>query len=158
MADTVTGVHASHGATTATDNVSKPANVESPEYREHRSSTSSTTATARTDYAPDAISANPNSMGPYGGNPLQLMRTNSGRMLPAFGGSFQPGSYKDYAKEKGIANPAPLGLAGFALTTFVLSLINLGTRGLAEANIVAAPAFAYGGLVQLLSGMWCVNP
>lgn len=56
--------------------------------------------------------------------------------------------------ERKIANPAPLGLSAFALTTFVLSLINLGTRGVAEPNIVVALAFGYGGLVQLLAGMW----
>lgn len=52
------------------------------------------------------------------------------------------------------ANPAPLGLCGFALTTFVLSAINLGTNGLSEPNIVIGAAFAYGGLCQLLAGMW----
>jgi len=36
----------------------------------------------------------------------------------------------------------------------VLSLINVGTRGIAEPNIVVALAFGYGGLVQLLAGMW----
>lgn len=53
-----------------------------------------------------------------------------------------------------IADPSPLGLSAFALTTFVLSLINLGTRGLDQPNIVVGAAFAYGGLVQLLAGMW----
>lgn len=52
------------------------------------------------------------------------------------------------------ANPAPLGLSAFALTTFVLSLINLGTRNIAHPNLVVAIAFGYGGLVQLLAGMW----
>lgn len=52
------------------------------------------------------------------------------------------------------ANPAPLGLSAFALTTFVLSLINLRTRGVNTPNIVVALAFGYGGLVQLLAGMW----
>ncbi len=48
----------------------------------------------------------------------------------------------------------PLGLSAFALTIFLLSLINLGTRTITEPNIVVAAAYAYGGLVQLLSGMW----
>ena len=52
------------------------------------------------------------------------------------------------------ADPSPLGLSAFALTTFVLSLINLGTRGLDQPNIVVGAAFAYGGFVQLLAGMW----
>lgn len=91
----------------------------------------------------------------YGGNPLyhtQSYQDPEGR-LPAFGGEFQPGLYKPIAHRK-FANPAPLGLCAFALTTFVLSLINLQTRGVTEPNIVACLALGYGGLVQLLAGMW----
>ncbi|KAK8170484.1 GPR1/FUN34/yaaH family-domain-containing protein [Phyllosticta citribraziliensis] len=89
----------------------------------------------------------------YGGNPLAHVVTNDPEMrLPAFGGEFQPGLYR--APKKNFANPAPLGLSAFALTTFVLSLINLKTRGIAEPNIVVALAFGYGGLVQLCAGMW----
>lgn len=91
----------------------------------------------------------------YGGNPLyqtQSYQDPDGR-LPAFGGEFQPGTYKPIAHRK-FANPAPLGLCAFALTTFVLSLINLKTRGVTEPNIVASLALGYGGLVQLLAGMW----
>lgn len=91
----------------------------------------------------------------YGGNPLAHINTGESVRLPAFGGEFQPGLYKPIADRK-FANPAPLGLSAFALTTFVLSLINLGTRGITEANIVVGAAFAYGGLVQLLAGMWYV--
>lgn len=89
----------------------------------------------------------------YGGNPLAHIATNDSTLgMPAFGGAFQPGLYA--APKKGIANPAPLGLSAFALTTFILSLINLQTRGVDEPNLVVASAFAYGGLVQLLAGMW----
>lgn len=52
------------------------------------------------------------------------------------------------------ANPAPLGLAGFALTTFVLSLTNAGLIGGSSVQVVLALALAYGGLAQLLAGMW----
>lgn len=52
------------------------------------------------------------------------------------------------------ANPAPLGLSAFALTTFVLSLINIHARGVMAPNIIVSAAFGYGGLVQLLAGMW----
>ncbi|CAD0092802.1 unnamed protein product [Aureobasidium mustum] len=89
----------------------------------------------------------------YGGNPLAHINTGESVRLPAFGGEFQPGLYKPINDRK-FANPAPLGLSAFALTTFVLSLINLGTRGITEPNIVVGAAFAYGGLVQLLAGMW----
>lgn len=89
----------------------------------------------------------------YGGNPLAHINTGDSVRLPAFGGEFQPGLYKSTEARK-FANPAPLGLSAFALTTFVLSLINLGTRGISEPNIVVGAAFGYGGLVQLLAGMW----
>ncbi|KAK3711694.1 Meiotically up-regulated protein 86 protein [Vermiconidia calcicola] len=89
----------------------------------------------------------------YGGNPLAHINTGESARLPAFGGEFQPGLYKIDPNRK-FANPAPLGLCGFALTTFVLSLINLNTRGISEPNIVIGAAFAYGGLCQLLAGMW----
>ncbi|KAI6893546.1 Acetate permease [Hortaea werneckii] len=90
--------------------------------------------------------------GDYGGNPLAHVNTGESARLPAFGGAFQPGLYRPPKTQ--IANPAPLGLAGFALTTFLLSLVNLGTRGLSSPSIVIGPAFAYGGLIQLLAGMW----
>jgi len=89
--------------------------------------------------------------GPLAYGPLSRVET-SGERLPAFGGDFQPGLYKPPPTQ--YANPAPLGLAGFALTTFVLSLANLGVRDLASPAIVIAPAFIYGGLIQLLAGMW----
>ncbi|KJX92229.1 Gpr Fun34 family protein [Zymoseptoria brevis] len=89
----------------------------------------------------------------YGGNPLAHVNTGDSVRLAAFGGELQPGLYRSTEKRK-FANPAPLGLCGFALTTFLLSAVNLGTRGLTEPNLVIGPAFAYGGLVQLLAGMW----
>jgi len=52
------------------------------------------------------------------------------------------------------ANPAPLGLSAFALTTFVLSLVNSKAHGVTVPNIVIGLALGYGGLVQLLAGMW----
>lgn len=52
----------------------------------------------------------------------------------------------------GIADPAPLGLAAFALTTFLLSAKNAGWTHGTDAWL--GYAFAYGGLVQLLAGMW----
>jgi succinate-acetate transporter protein len=53
-----------------------------------------------------------------------------------------------------IADPAPLGLAGFALTTFLLSAANAGWMNSATGNAWLGYAFAYGGLSQLLAGMW----
>jgi uncharacterized protein len=53
-----------------------------------------------------------------------------------------------------IADPAPLGLAGFALTTFVLSMFNAGLVGEAGEPVVLGLALAYGGVAQFLAGMW----
>jgi succinate-acetate transporter protein len=53
------------------------------------------------------------------------------------------------------ANPAPLGLAGFAATTFILSTLNANLVSLAGGvGGVLAVALAYGGIAQLLAGMW----
>jgi succinate-acetate transporter protein len=53
-----------------------------------------------------------------------------------------------------VADPGPLGLAAFALTTFVLSMVNAGLVSDKTEPIVFGLAFAYGGLAQLLAGMW----
>jgi succinate-acetate transporter protein len=53
-----------------------------------------------------------------------------------------------------VADPGPLGLAAFALTTFVLSMFNSGLMSDKGEPIVLCLAFAYGGLAQLLAGMW----
>lgn len=105
-------------------------------------------AAARFGYGPLAHTSAGNN---YNNNNIN----SSGSRLPAFGGEFQPGTYTPVKEHKHkFANPAPLGLSAFALTTFVLSLCNFQTRGVLEPNIVVGLAFAYGGLVQLLAGMW----
>jgi uncharacterized protein len=53
-----------------------------------------------------------------------------------------------------IADPGPVGLAGFAMTTFVLSCVNAGLTSRAIEPVVLPLALFYGGLVQLLAGMW----
>lgn len=51
-----------------------------------------------------------------------------------------------------LADPAPLGLAAFALTTFVLSFVNTGLFKVEP--VVFGLALAYGGIAQILAGMW----
>lgn len=51
-----------------------------------------------------------------------------------------------------VADPAPLGLAAFALTTFLLSVKNAHWTDGTDAWL--GYALAYGGFVQLLAGMW----
>src|ERR671931_2770999 len=53
-----------------------------------------------------------------------------------------------------VADPAPLGLAGFAMTTFVLSMFNADLVSANGEPVVLGLAIAYGGLAQLLAGMW----
>jgi succinate-acetate transporter protein len=51
------------------------------------------------------------------------------------------------------ANPGPLGLAGFGLTTCVLSAINAGLLPHEAVPVVVPLAFAYGGVAQLIAGV-----
>jgi hypothetical protein len=64
----------------------------------------------------------------------------------------------DQPEEKGsaaIADPGPLGLAAFAMTTFVLSVFNANIIGNKALELVVLPlALFYGGAVQILAGMW----
>ena len=53
-----------------------------------------------------------------------------------------------------IADPAPLGLAAFALTAFVLSVFNAGLVPAAAEGVVFGLALFYGGLVQFAAGLW----
>lgn len=57
-------------------------------------------------------------------------------------------------RESSIADPGPLGLAGFALTTFILSMSNAHLVP-AEIGALFVPlALFYGGIAQILAGMW----
>jgi succinate-acetate transporter protein len=49
------------------------------------------------------------------------------------------------------ANPAPLGLLGFGMTTILLNIHNTGYYGL-SATILAMGIF-YGGLAQIIAGI-----
>jgi succinate-acetate transporter protein len=53
-----------------------------------------------------------------------------------------------------LANPAPLGLFGFAVTTIMLSLFNVKIYGpVQEFPILMVTAFAFGGTAQFLAGL-----
>ena len=53
-----------------------------------------------------------------------------------------------------IADPGPLGLAAFALTTFVLSMFNADLVSRSGEAVTFGLALAYGGIAQVLAGMW----
>jgi succinate-acetate transporter protein len=52
------------------------------------------------------------------------------------------------------ADPGPLGLAGFAGTTFVLSIFNANLVSSKGELVVLGLALAYGGVAQLIAGIW----
>jgi succinate-acetate transporter protein len=52
------------------------------------------------------------------------------------------------------ADPGPLGLAAFAMTTFVLSVFNANLVDEKGLPVVLGLALAYGGIVQLIAGIW----
>jgi succinate-acetate transporter protein len=52
------------------------------------------------------------------------------------------------------ADPGPLGLGAFAMTTFVLSMFQSNLVDVKGLPVVLGLALAYGGIVQLLAGMW----
>jgi succinate-acetate transporter protein len=76
-------------------------------------------------------------------------------MVPLRKAKFCSAEEKSHMPETSIkvANPGPLGLLGFGLTTCVLSAINAGLLP-AEAGAVVVPlAFAYGGIAQIIAGV-----
>ena len=56
--------------------------------------------------------------------------------------------------ESGVADPAPLGLSAFAVTTFAFSVSLAGLVGDEVVNLFIPLALIYGGFAQLLAGMW----
>jgi succinate-acetate transporter protein len=53
------------------------------------------------------------------------------------------------------ADPGPLGLAGFAATTFMLSMMNANLVNFGKGlPVVFGMALAYGGVAQLIAGIW----
>ncbi|MFP4000314.1 MAG: acetate uptake transporter [Thermoplasmata archaeon] len=56
------------------------------------------------------------------------------------------------ADENKLANPAPLGLMGFGMTTVLLNLHNAGFFAL--GSMILAMGIFYGGFAQLIAGWW----
>lgn len=73
-------------------------------------------------------------------------------LMQAFGGTLNPG-LAPWPKYE-FANPAPIGLCAFALTTLVLSLYNARAMGIKVNAVVLGLSCFYGGAVQFLAGVW----
>jgi len=56
-----------------------------------------------------------------------------------------------------LANPAALGLGGFAMTTFLLNFVNAGIIDAASLGMVLPVGLFYGGLAQFCAGMWDIK-
>jgi succinate-acetate transporter protein len=69
-------------------------------------------------------------------DPMRASHPNGQRALPA------------------IADPAPLGLAALAVTLLVFSMFSSGLLAGSGEPVVLGVALAYGGIAQLLAGMW----
>ena len=61
------------------------------------------------------------------------------------------------AQNTTLANVGALGLGGFALSTFILNIVNAGLADAATIGIVMPIAMFYGGLAQFAAGMWDVK-
>jgi len=73
-------------------------------------------------------------------------------LVYAFGGTFNPGV--SVAPHLKLGNPTPMGLFGFATTTLILSFINAGARGASNYDIMLSCALFYGGIIQIIGGIW----
>ena len=78
-------------------------------------------------------------------------------LMAAFGGTMNPG-LSPPPKHK-FANPAPIGLSAFGMTTFCMSLYNAQAMGVTIPNVVVIMGAFYGGAAQFLAGVWdlCVG-
>lgn len=56
-------------------------------------------------------------------------------------------------RENKLANPAPLGLMGFGMTTVLLNLHNAGFLGMQALGMVFGMGIFYGGLAQIIAGI-----
>src|ERR1700735_4924710 len=73
---------------------------------------------------------------------------------PAQGSSPPAADERPVASSWSPANPAPLGLAAFAMTTFVLSMFNANLVNEKGTPVVLGLGLAHGGIVQLIAGIW----
>jgi succinate-acetate transporter protein len=88
------------------------------------------------------------------------LTTESGRRTAGGpGGPSDPTAGRNAAEwasesARSIADPGPLGLSAFALTTFLLSLVNAKVIPAGAEPVVFGLALAYGGIGQFAAGMW----
>ncbi|KAH3675906.1 hypothetical protein WICPIJ_009223 [Wickerhamomyces pijperi] len=72
----------------------------------------------------------------------------------AFAGDLRPGLYT--APTRPMGNPVPLGLTGFCICCFVVSVINTGARGVNNQQVIASASLFLGGAIETIAGLWCL--
>ena len=121
------------------------------------------TATQHTEYEPGVSHHHDYKVGTHGISRIQTsdshihigdMKFERQEFNRAFEGYLNPG-YSP-APSRRFANPVPIGVAGFSLTLFVLSLVNIGARGASNPAALAGLMWFYAGAIELLAGMWCI--
>lgn len=65
------------------------------------------------------------------------------------------GDIQDLTPDKTYANPLPLGLSSFGFSCMLLSMINAQVRGVTNNKIIIGAAFFYGGIIELIAGLFC---
>lgn len=73
-------------------------------------------------------------------------------VMYAFGGNFNPGAA--IVPRLKLGNSSPMGLFAFGTTTLILSFINAGTRGVSNPGVMLGCALFYGGVIQVIAGIW----
>jgi len=65
-------------------------------------------------------------------------------------------TYASMVQDRGenIANPAPLGLFAFGITTLLLNLVNSGAVESETTSLVLGYGMMFGGIAQFCAGMW----
>lgn len=97
----------------------------------------------QTDSAPMNEKNRGGATGPYG--PLSP--------APGYGPKTDdPVSYQRYFTR--IANPGPTGMWAFAITVFLWSFYNVGTRSIQGDSSIIGMGLFVGGLAQFMAGMW----
>ncbi|VVT58146.1 uncharacterized protein SAPINGB_P006060 [Magnusiomyces paraingens] len=85
---------------------------------------------------------------------LGSMSFERSEFMRAFEGYLNPGSAPRPSRKFG--NPVPLGVAGFSMSLFIVSLINTGARDVSNGALAAGLCMVYSGLIELIAGIWCI--
>lgn len=73
-------------------------------------------------------------------------------LVEAIGGTLS--NQLHHTPTRTFANSTVAGLCSFSLTTFCLALFNLKAQGLTIPNLIVGPAWFYGGMIQIILGLW----